>query len=479
MMGAEKREEAAILRRVEQCVERFAMFSPGDRVVVGCSGGADSTCLLHMLTEGLSRLRLECVAVYVDHGIRAGAADEARWVEERARSFGAQFALERVDVPARVARTGESVQEAARFLRYKALSRAMEAHRARRIAVGHTRSDQAETLLMQLLRGAGTKGLSGMAPVRGALVRPLLGIGRSETEAYCRSLGLSWLDDPSNEGTAYLRNRVRQELLPLLESYRPGVEARLAATAEILREEDHYLEEHVAAELKKIATPLSSEGGLVVKGEALSRLPLALARRAVRALLAQVEEEARSLPFDAVEAVLAFARERAGGGRRLELGPVQVVREYGDLHFLRANSPHREETAPAPPVELAIPGSTQLPWAEAVIEASFHPADAGGIPYRGASAVMDWEKLLPPLVARRRRPGDRLQPLGMKGRKKVKDVLIDAKVPRRLRDRIPIVEDRKGVVWVAGYTLAERVRVTSGSRRLLKLEVRSVGGAKL
>lgn len=488
-MERAQRSAEEIVRRVEAHVRRFALLSPGERVVVGCSGGADSTCLLHILARGLREFGLECVAVYVDHGLRPEASREAEWVEARARAFGAGFALERVDVPARAARTGESVQEAARLLRYEALARVKERCGASRIAVGHTRSDQAETVLLQLLRGAGARGLAGMPPVRGEIVRPLLCVGRRETEAYCRAAGIEWLEDPSNRSPKYLRSRVRFELMPLLESLRPGVEARLAATAQILRDEDRYLEEQVARALEGLVRRAPGGGGLAVEGEALARMPVALARRAVRAIAARVREEARGLSFDDVEAVLALARESAGSGKRLELGPVWVVREYGDLHFLRAGldagAPRRPPAGAEAPVELAVPGRTALPWAEAVVEASLHGAGAPHAPgtaraaAEGATAVLDWEKLRPPLVARSRRPGDRLQPPGMTGRKKVKELLIDAKVPRRQRDRVAIVEDREGIVWVVGHALAERVLPGPESRRLLRLEVRPAGGTGL
>lgn len=492
-MEPAKRIAEEVARRVERYIRRFAMLSPGERVVVGCSGGADSTCLLHVLTQGLPKLGLECVAVYVDHGLRPEAGREAQWVEERARSFGAEFVLERVDVPARAGRTGESVQEAARALRYAALARVKERFGASRIAVGHTQSDQAETVLLQLLRGAGARGLSGIPPVRGEIVRPLLCVGRRETEGYCRAAGIDWLEDPSNRSPKYLRSRVRFELMPLLESLRPGVEARLAAAAEILRDEDRYLEEQVAKALEGRLRPAPEGGGLAVEGEALARMPVAIARRAVRAIAARVSEDARGLSLSDVEAVLALAQGKGGGGKRLELGPVCVVREYGDLHFLAA-PPAQEPRGSQTPVELAVPGRTALPWAGAIVEASLHSAaqqaalgeagkpflpGAGHAPPRGALAVMDWEKLHPPLVARGRRPGDWLQPAGMKGRKKVKDLLIDAKVPRRLRERVAIVEDREGIVWVVGHALAERVRPGPGSRRLLRLAVYPADGVGL
>ena len=241
-----------LLSRVGETVKRFGMLAPNERVVVACSGGADSTCLLHVLARGLVHLSLSLIAVYVDHGLRPGTEKERALVERHARALGAAYACVRVDVPARVEATGESVQEAARILRYQALQRVAEERGATRIAVGHTLTDQAETVLLNLLRGAGPRGLAGIAPVMGLVVRPLLAVSRAETEAYCVCHRLEYVDDPSNESDIYLRNRLRRELMPALAWLNPGAERHLAELADIMREEDALIEALVdrrAAEL--------------------------------------------------------------------------------------------------------------------------------------------------------------------------------------------------------------------------------------
>ena len=213
-------------------------------------------------------------------------------------------------------RTGESVQEAARHLRYQKLEQVAEETGAKRIAVGHTRTDQAETVLLQLFRGTGPKGLAGIAPVYGRVIRPLLDISRDEARTYCLSRGLEFVDDPSNASDAYLRNRVRMELLPLLAAYNPGVERHLAQLAEILREEDALLASMVEETAAKLFDSVGDERssatqGVKIAGASLLDEPRAVARRLVRLAYAAVRGDERGLGFDHVEH--ASSRGRQGG----------------------------------------------------------------------------------------------------------------------------------------------------------------------
>lgn len=481
-----------LLIRVDKCIERFQMLAPRERVVVGCSGGADSMCLFDALARGLPRLALSLVAVYVDHSLRSETRADQEAVASLARACGAEYVYTRVDVPARVRATGESVQEAARYLRYRELERVADEVGATRIAVGHTRTDQAETVLLQLIRGTGSRGLAGIAPVNGRVVRPLLDISREEARAYCLSRGIQFVDDPSNASDAYLRNRVRMELLPLLAGYNPGVEEHLARLADILREEEALLAGLVDEVAGKLFEPvhdgLVSQGtpvGVKVAGDQLLAEPRAIARRLIRRAYASVRGDERGLGFDHVERILAGAARRDGTWVIGCFGGIEVRNEYGSLLFLK----REERVAAEQPVtkELQVPGETPVEALGVTVRASFERGDGDGagladvgqtleerlgdVPLENLSARLDWERLKPPLIVRNRRPGDRLQPVGLEGSKKVKDILIDAKVPRRLRDRVPVIEDREGVIWVVGYALAERARASKNSREILRLIV--------
>lgn len=459
--------------RVKRCIERHAMFSPGERVAVGCSGGADSSCLLHVLAEGLREWSLSLVAVYVDHGLRDDTRAEREWVRRLAGRCGAEYVEMKVDVPARVAATGESVQEAARELRYEALRRAAAAQGARRIAVGHTLTDQAETVLMQALRGAGLRGLSGIAPVLGDIVRPLLWVSRAETESYCREHGLEYVDDPSNASDTYLRNRIRRRLFPLLAGINPAAERHLAQLAEIAREEDAV----VAAEAERAARALfevqEAEGAVAVRvdGKALTGLSRAIARRLVRRAYGMAAGDEKGLDFDHVEEVLERAPESRGSFTIGVFGGVAVRNEYGRVVF-EPSGANRAEPQPERPVN--VPGETVHAGLAVRLRAQVVDGPLSAVRVRfppgPRRALLDWEKLAPPLAVRSRKEGDRLQPLGLSGTKKVKDILIDAKVPKSQREKVPVVADRRGVVWVVGYALAERVRAGEESRRILCLE---------
>ena len=478
-------EREAVAKVIER-VRRERMFTPGEPVVVGCSGGADSTALLYVLGSGLLGFPLACTAVYVDHGIRRETEAERALVAEAAARVGARFVVRQVDVPAAKAAAGGSLQEVARRLRYEALREEAERRGARRIAVGHTQSDRAETLLLQLLRGAGVRGLAAIPPVRGAVVRPLIDLSRAETEAICRAYGLRWFDDPSNVSDSYLRNRVRRELIPHLRRYNPRIEEILARTAEILRADEEYLEEAAEAAYQAAARPGPDGAGVTLACDGLRSLPLALARRVVRRALREAggEEEGGRATFAQVEAILALAESTEGSAAFHGLGGIRVEREYGRLRFypVRPASPGLtgpgggeggEGAAGEPPTFLAVPGVTPIPWAGCRIAASV--AEAGPDPaaaVRRAApncAVLDYDAVALPLVARSRRPHDVLRPLGAGGRKKVKELFIDAKVPRSQRARVPLVLDRRGIVWVVGHCIDERVKVTGGTRRLLVL----------
>lgn len=468
-------------RRVEQFIRAHGMFETGDSVVVGCSGGPDSTCLLHVLATGFASLRLRFTAVYVDHGLRPGVEAERELVRRNAQAVGADFAWRSVDVPERLQERGGSTQAVARELRYAALREVACQAGAAKIAVGHTLDDQAETVLLQLLRGSGTQGLAGIAPVRGRIVRPLLEVRREETVRYCKELGLETVDDPSNQSVVYMRNRVRLELLPELRTYNPAIDERLADLAEISRAEDAYLH----AEALRAAESLvhrhadGGDAGVWIDAPGLSGLPLALARRVVR--IAASKLGVRSLAFAHVAQILEAARRSSGSEVLDNVPALHVRREYDRLMLMAPESLAKGE-GKGERVALPVPGSVHVGWAgltietqvlgESEIESAARRALMGRDHHR---AVIDLDAVAPPIYVRRRRPGDRIAPLGLGGRKKLQDLLTDAKVPRSLRDRVAVVEDRRGIFWVVGHALDERVRLRDGTKRALCLVARGSG----
>jgi len=475
-------------RRVEAFISTHEMFAFGESVIVGCSGGADSTCLLHVLAVGLRALGLRCTAVYIDHGLREGTEPERELVKRNAKAVGADFLWRRVDVKEHVRRYGGSTQGAARELRYAALSEVAREANATKIAVGHTMSDQAETVLLQLLRGAGTTGISGIAPVRGEVVRPLLDVRREETVRYCQELGLETVEDPSNESVVYLRNRVRLELLPELRTYNSAIDQHLANLAEIFRADDEFIQAEAVRAAESLARPSDSDAaGLWVDAASLLELPLGLARRVVRVIAAKLG--ARSLAFAHVERILDAARRTSGSESLDNLPGLYVRREYERVIFISAGASQKAGVFPQSGVAaeqsdghvtIPIPGSVAVDWAGLTIDSEVvDGAQVRSLAKRNERArgqhcvAIDLDAVQPPFVVRPRRPGDRIAPVGLNGRKKLQDLLIDAKVPRSERGKVAVVEDRLGIVWVVGHALDERVRLREGAKRALRLVARS------
>lgn len=461
-----------MLQDVKTFIQQERLVQTGDLVVVACSGGPDSLALLHIMWRLQRELGISLAAAHVDHMLRgdAGRAD-ARFVQEFCATLGVPCSVTAVDVPARVKQTGQSVEEAARELRYRCLHRCAARYGpSTKIAVGHNLDDQAETVLLHLLRGAGSRGLAGMAPrTPTGIIRPLLTVTRRDIEAYCREHGLTPRRDATNWDTTFTRNKVRLELLPLLRRrFNPNVSRLLAQTAQVLREEHNYI---TAAAQRALSAMLRyHDGAYALDLARWRRLPAALQREILRLIVDKIVPSLKGITFNHVETLLAMGRQN--GVRRCILpGPLYVEAAYGRLSF----SPQPTSRAAALPpagVPLVVPGITRLPTG-AVITATIAtaPLAVGD----NSRAVLDYDAIEPPLLVRSRRPGDRFVPLGAPGAKKLQDFFVDAKVPRMQRDAVPLVCDQRGIVWVGGWRPAERVKVTAATRRYLLLQLHQAG----
>lgn len=476
------RPHEATVEIVRTTIERYDMFNPGDVVVVGCSGGVDSVCLLHILTIALNDFHLNCIAVYVDHSLRRHIAKERDLVRNLAVSLGATFETAEVDVAARIGATGESTQDAARNLRYDALESIRREFDARRIAVGHTKSDQAETVMLQILRGAGPKGLAGISPVYDRVVRPMIGLSRSQVESYCYEHKLDFVTDPSNNEDVYVRNRVRRHVLPLLRRVNPGVENHLARVADILGEEERWLETKVDHAIPSLISLENGDGGVirVIDVSRLNSLPLGFRRRIVRRAVALVRGDEKGLEFSHVEAIINAAQltRRPGRPATFEIGTfggVRVMKEYGNLLFLSITT--RLNRPPVKTRLINAPGEVILTELNLTLS-----ADVCGATEDNRSvddderkvARFDRDLIAPPIKIRSRKPGDVIHMAGGR-RKKVKDILIDAQVPSRLRETIPIITDNEGVLWVVGHAISDRASPGSDTMKILELTFRSNG----
>ncbi len=443
---------ADLRARLRAYVAEHGLIAPGARVVVAVSGGMDSVALLRLLSDDFRP-----VAVHVHHGLRDEADADARFVETLGERWGVP-----VEVRAGPVGEGENVQAAARAARYAALGEATCEHRAAVIATGHHRDDLAETLLLNLLRGAGPAGLAGIPPRRPLapgspveVVRPLLFAHRAELRAFAEAEGLDWREDASNASTHYRRNALRHEVLPLLEEkFGPDVSGRLADTTERLR----GLVDAGAA-----LAPAKTFEGAVGEDRSLRLDALRAMAEPVRlgVFLEALARWAPGAPRSAAPARALDALLDAQPGRWIELGGATVWREREGLRF----------APPAPPAYFEAPvvvgRPVETPWG--VLRTEPTSAIPDGFDPSPLVEVADANRLVGPLVLRTWRAGDALVPLGMVGTKKVSDLLTERHVPPSARARQLVLTAGGEVVWVVGHRLAEAARVRPATRRALRL----------
>lgn len=461
---------------LQQRVASFLAGAPlaAGPLVVAVSGGPDSIALLHLLSGWARTFDRALHLFHMDHGLRGEeSAEDARFVLDQAAALDWPVTL--VGLAAgELHRMGGSTQEAARERRYAELFRLARRIGAAGIATGHNQDDQAETVLMRFLRGAGAHGLAGIAPILDRegilLLRPLLETSRAEIEAYCREAGLAFRIDSSNLHTDYLRNRLRQELLPhLAETYNPAIRRTLSQMATVLREEDCWLDDLAATHLQAARLGIdSSRVELAV--ESLRSSPVPLQRRIIRLAVQALCGSGEGCSLASVERVLDLL-ERPGRARQVPLGPrLWAFREYEILRIAREESLGEWGGGGEWPVGMV--GPQAIPELDLVVEVGH--GDGPGRPLTADErvAIFDAASLPGPIAVRTRRPGDRLYPVGMTGSKKLQDILVDAKVPRRLRDRLPLIAAGDELLWLLPDRLDRRFLASDHTVKKLWISIK-------
>lgn len=449
--------------------------------MLGVSGGADSLCLMDLL----HRLKFNIIVAHFNHRLRFESEQEAVFVANEAERRGVPYRLASGEVQREADRLRMSIEETARKLRYEFLFRIAVEEGAQAVATAHHADDQVETVLMHLLRGAGTTGLQGMKPrtlirewsVSIPLIRPLLGVWRDEILAYCQERGLAWVEDKSNLDVSFFRNRLRQELIPQLESLIPGARQRLAQTAAIMREDEALLDKLTMAEWQRCC--LMENPGLVrLDRQKLSALETGLKRRIFRLAMAKINPLLRDVDFDTVHRMMALADSNELKAS-LDLPGAQRLELDGDCLSLRCRdaSPFLPHEWPQMPglealsldkndaVRLAFPWCMSSETVQR--EAGFFPQVADD-----HEAWLDAEQLVFPLEVRACQVGERFSPLGMPGKSiKFSDLFINRKIPLAVRKRYPVVYSQGMAVWVPGFPPAHACRITKDTRLLLHLKI--------
>jgi tRNA(Ile)-lysidine synthase len=461
----------ALLERVVQTIQRHRMITPGQHAGVAVSGGADSVCLLHLLASLAPAWDLRLTVLHLDHGWRGEESrEDAEFVRALAASLGLPIEIRR----ASLADSRGNREQAARTARLEFFRDAMAVHGIARVALGHTRSDQAETVLFRFLRGSGTAGLAAIRPVTDAgIVRPLLEIGREEVRQFLRQGGFRWREDSTNASPRFARNRIRQALLPQLRAeWNPAIEATLAHTADWALAEEAWWD----AEIDRLAAArlVEKDGRVLVSAAALRDLPLAAARRLVRRAIERVHGGLAGVDFAHSAAVLELAARRGGTGSFRAAG-VRVCRSFDWLCFTAVTAKASGISGYRLPAE--VPGVVPLP-AQAVslsLELVENRETSGTFDcvYNKEVDCLDWQRLSGPLEVRNWRPGDLYQPVGSATGKKLKALFQQARVPVWERPGWPVLADGDAIVWTRRFGPATRVAAGNGAS--LVLRIREIG----
>jgi tRNA(Ile)-lysidine synthase len=443
-----------------------AMFAAGTPVVLMVSGGADSVALLRAAAGGaFGGLRLS--VLHVDHRLRGSeSAGDAGFVASLCAEIGVPCRVVALDVAAFAEQGGLNLEDAGRRVRYREADAALDAlcaeagtaKEAGRIATAHTLDDRAETTLMRLAQGAGAGGLISPGYVRGRVVRPLLDCTRADVVAYLGALGQGWREDATNADITRTRARVRAEVVPVLRGINPRFDEAIARTITVLSDEDDLLD--ALASDAALAVAETSPGEVRIDRSAFAALPQALRRRVVRLLLAETFPESSRLEFDHIEAVCEAPFD-GPFSRDLPFG-LRAFAEYGRLIISRSAEP----AGRVQPRGLPVPGTVDLEGSGRLTATTGGPADP---PADTRIALLDADALTGPLTVTSVETGDRMRPHGMRGTRKVSDILIDAKVPVRRRAAVPVVRDGERIVWLVGVRTSEDYRVGPQTKRTVRL----------
>ena len=458
------------VEKVKQTISKYQMLESGDRVIVGVSGGPDSMALLYVLNQVKEKYRLKLKIAHLNHGFRGGEArKEAGFVERMAQRLGLSCEVRAVDVPSYKREKLLSAQEAARIVRYQFLEEVRKQFRASKIALGHNANDQAETLMMWLLRGTGLKGLGGIPPVReGVIIRPLIETDREEIEAFIKEKKIPFVVDSSNLKTDYLRNRLRHEVFPLLQKhYNPQLIKTLVQTASLLRAEDEYLE-RVAQEVLKTIGIVREREAVSIDVTHLLKLPSAIQLRCLRAAQKKVKGNLRQIGSTHLYDILKIvANEKPHKVLKLPQG-ISVEKSYNNLII----GFHQSAPRPFYYHFTSIPDRVIIKEIGKEILFKVVKGNEKAINKNDFHiAWLDLDKLTFPLTIRNMKPGDRFQPLGMKGEKKIKDFFIDEKVPLLKRKCVPLLFFGDIMGWVGEMRINHRLRVKEDTKKILRVEI--------
>ncbi|MDI6775930.1 MAG: tRNA lysidine(34) synthetase TilS [Syntrophales bacterium] len=481
-----------MIKKVRETIKKYHMLERGDMVIVAVSGGPDSVALLKALDIFSDEYRLTIITAHLNHGLRGEESNnDEKFVRKLSESMGIEFECKYVDIPSLRQGRGRSIEEIAREERYQFLAEMARKHQAHKIALGHHLYDQAETVLMNFIRGSGMEGLKGILPVReGMYIRPLIAVTRGEIVGFLEKEGIRFVIDSSNTHDLYFRNRIRHHLIPeLKEHYNPKIEESLAHMAEIIRLEDEYMKTSLKEVLSGWEVGEGNGEEVRINIPEFFVLHEAVQNRAIKTLLQRFSPSGGGIGYVHVKSVTDLLRSGCPHGCLHLPFNIKVRREYDLLvisrrkrsegKLMRELSGDYDLCFSSPDADIgrfsydvAIPGRVEILELGMTMVFDIVDKPLNGIYFNGEKiAYMDLEAIKFPLVIRNLRPGDRIQPLGMEGTKNLKCYFIDEKIPQCERRRIPLLVDDQSVLWIGGMRLSERVKITDKTRRVVKVEI--------
>jgi len=467
-----------LVQKIQRSLE--SLNYANSHILIGVSGGADSIALLHALATLpksssfiVHHSSFSLSVAHLNHGIRAEAADDARFVEDVCRKSRIPFYTATADIPGISAATGTSLEMAARDARYKFFADTAADIGAAAVATAHTQDDQAETLLLKLCRGAGSAGLDGIAAkteINGLMViRPMLSVSRAEVENFLNENRISRVEDATNADKKFKRNRIRHDILPRLKQHlNPRIKEALARTAAIMSEDNIFMEQQAEMALESAINNTSRD--LAVK--ALQNAPAAIRRRMLRQWLISNGITSQQMRFDVIEHIVQIITAAKGSGAVTISAESEVRREYDILRFTK-----RLPLMPGiPETELKVPGTTHIKSQGLLItttlQTGFERKATGPIGKIPADAIIRWNpNNSQPITVRSWQAGDRIRPLGMQGSCKLQDLFADAKIPREKRHNIPVFLAENEIIWIPGYRISAGSAVADSSEPSLKIRV--------
>ena len=478
-----------MIRKTTRAIKEFRLIQKGDKVLTALSGGPDSVALLLALTKLASQLGISLAAAHLNHGLRGrDAREDARFAQDMAGKLGIPFISKEVDIKAIRRERGGSLEEVARAERYAFLCSAAKKMGCKKVALGHTMDDNAETVLMNLLRGSGVKGIGGIPPSRplnGGLqiIRPLILASKKEIIAFLKKEKASYRTDRTNRDTDFRRNKIRHELIPLLKrDFNPKVASVLNDTATVMRQVDEYLETEIQRLISGIVN--RRKGVSVLKRAQLLKLHPFMRKELIRRTL--TEGFGAKIDLSMLEKTDRFI---AGGraGKMNISDSVTIYREYSDIIIERTQiEAEKFEKA------VRVPGKTFLGYFGTLLSTDIvikdeleHDLRRGLEPFSkvweeiagGKPAVLeeffDAEKINSHrFMIRNRRKGDRYRPIGLGGDKSVKEIFIDEKIPVSIRPKVPLLVSGEDILWIMGYRIDEKYKVTDSTKKVLRVEAR-------